>query len=332
MTCCDPNAGIFVFGSNLAGVHGAGAALHARQKHGAILGKGIGHHGDSYAIPTKDRQIQTLPLSTIQRYVEQFLEYARARPELKFFVTRIGCGLAGYTDKDIAPMFAQTPSNCTLPDGWRPESITNQIVRKLYGDDESLCPQCAKPFDDDFCSHLFHSKLPNGLVEERPGLYSQPHSTSIFVGSPTFLSPALDRLAECIEDLDRTCQHGREFTSCKDCRQHVADVLRSLAAAQAVEDTRECGRCGHTAHWHAGVEGIGECQVRTGCDCHEFKAPAGQGHAATLYYELLYEVGKKHPGESRHETARRYIRQQEAGCACTRSEASARPAPDREER
>ena len=110
---------IFCFGSNLAGRHGAGAALFARQNHGAIYGQGIGRQGNSYAIPTKDYHIKTLPLETIQGYVNEFLLYARNHPELEFQVTRIGCGLAGYTDAQIAPMFANAPSNCHLPDGWR---------------------------------------------------------------------------------------------------------------------------------------------------------------------------------------------------------------------
>ena len=110
---------IFVFGSNLAGRHGKGAALAARQHHGAIYGQGVGRQGDSYAIPTKDRALHTLPLATIRYYVEHFLLYAHEHPELTFEVTRVGCGLAGYTDADIAPMFRGAPQNCQLPPGWR---------------------------------------------------------------------------------------------------------------------------------------------------------------------------------------------------------------------
>lgn len=110
---------IFVFGSNEAGIHGAGAALEARQKHGAKLGIGFGHVGNSFAIPTKDENIKTLPLSIIKKYVEMFLAYAKATPENTYQVTRIGCGLAGYKDSDIAPMFKDAPENCKLPDGWR---------------------------------------------------------------------------------------------------------------------------------------------------------------------------------------------------------------------
>lgn len=110
---------IFVFGSNLAGRHGKGAALFAKQHHGAVYGQGLGLQGNSYAIPTKDHQIQTLPLSDIGFYVRDFLWYAREHPEMTFNVTRIGCGLAGYTDAQIAPMFRGAPSNCNLPEGWR---------------------------------------------------------------------------------------------------------------------------------------------------------------------------------------------------------------------
>lgn len=106
---------IFVFGSNLAGRHGKGAALHARQNCGAIYGQGIGRQGQSYAIPTKDSHLKPLPLGKIKGYVEQFLGYAEDHPELTFEITAIGCGLAGYTPEEIAPMFEGSPANCLLP-------------------------------------------------------------------------------------------------------------------------------------------------------------------------------------------------------------------------
>ena len=110
---------IFVFGSNLAGRHGAGAALCALKEHGAKYGQGVGRQGDSFAIPTKDYRIRTLDLKTIEMFVAHFKTYARENPELTFEVTRIGCGLAGYKDEDIAPMFSDAPANCELPEGWR---------------------------------------------------------------------------------------------------------------------------------------------------------------------------------------------------------------------
>lgn len=109
---------IFVFGSNLAGRHGKGAALYARQEHGAIYGRGEGLQGNSYAIPTKDKNIRTLPLSDINQRVEKFLEFANAHPEILFKVTAIGTGLAGYSHGQIAPMFIDAPKNCELPKQW----------------------------------------------------------------------------------------------------------------------------------------------------------------------------------------------------------------------
>lgn len=109
---------IFVFGSNLAGRHGKGAALFARQQRGAIYGQGIGMQGQSYAIPTKDARLRVLPIPDIAGHVAVFLAFARAHPQLRFQVTRIGCGLAGYRDEQIGPLFAGAPDNCELPLEW----------------------------------------------------------------------------------------------------------------------------------------------------------------------------------------------------------------------
>lgn len=116
-----PTAGeIFVFGSNLAGRHGAGAARVAFQQYGAILGQGQGLQGQSYAIPTKDAALKSLPLEMVYFNVQQFLGFAQARPHLRFFVTRVGCGLAGNADADIAPFFSSyLTGNLSLPEPWR---------------------------------------------------------------------------------------------------------------------------------------------------------------------------------------------------------------------
>jgi len=110
---------VFVFGSNLAGRHGKGAALYAKIHKGAIYGQGIGRQGDSYAIPTKDEKLHTLPVDRIKQHVDDFISYAKLNPEIDFEVTRIGCGLAGYSDRDIAHLFKDAPENCFLPEGWR---------------------------------------------------------------------------------------------------------------------------------------------------------------------------------------------------------------------
>lgn len=110
---------VFVFGSNLAGVHGAGAAKAALERHGAKYGVSIGHHGNSYALPTKDENIRTLPMSNVEVHVATFIDYARRNPDLLFQVTQVGCGLAGLQSQDIAPMFIDAPSNCLFDEAWK---------------------------------------------------------------------------------------------------------------------------------------------------------------------------------------------------------------------
>lgn len=99
----------------MAGRHGKGSALEAARHHGAIRGCFSGPQGNSYAIPTKDRNLWTLPLDIIERYVKVFLRYAEANPDSDFNVVAIGCGLAGYKPEQIAPLFAGHPSNVLLP-------------------------------------------------------------------------------------------------------------------------------------------------------------------------------------------------------------------------
>lgn len=114
---------IFVFGSNLAGRHGKGAAIAALKEHGAIYGQGIGLQGSSYAIPTKDWHLKPLPLDEILLHVDTFRRFAEKHPEMAFQITAIGCGLAGYTPSDIAPMFKDAPPNCVFPDEFRGSTV-----------------------------------------------------------------------------------------------------------------------------------------------------------------------------------------------------------------
>lgn len=116
---------VFVFGSNLAGRHGAGAAKFAVENRGAIYGQGIGYQGNSYGIPTKDQNIETLPLDTIESYVDVFLSFAKNHPEMTFQLTPIGCGLAGYKPTDIAHMFSSASGNVLLPDEFK------EVLRKV---------------------------------------------------------------------------------------------------------------------------------------------------------------------------------------------------------
>ena len=106
---------VFVFGSNLAGMHGGGAARIAYERFGAVWGCGVGLQGQSYAIPTMQGRVET-----IKPYVDQFIDYAISRPDLFFYVTRIGCGIAGFVDAEIAPLFsaARGVPNICLPESF----------------------------------------------------------------------------------------------------------------------------------------------------------------------------------------------------------------------
>lgn len=103
---------VFVFGSNLAGRHGGGAAATAHRCFGAVCGKGVGLQGRSYAIPTMQGGVKT-----VKPYVDEFIEFAKSRPELRFLVTKIGCGIAGFCEEQIAPLFAEAidVKNIILP-------------------------------------------------------------------------------------------------------------------------------------------------------------------------------------------------------------------------
>lgn len=120
---------IFVFGSNLAGRHGKGSALAAREQFGAIYGQGEGLQGRSYGIPTKDGRPNTYPLSdpratlsveVIRAAVIRFINFAKEHPEMDFHVVRLGCDLAAHTNEVIAPLFDDAPDNCSFPEPWEP--------------------------------------------------------------------------------------------------------------------------------------------------------------------------------------------------------------------
>ncbi|MBP5278053.1 MAG: hypothetical protein J6Z18_06170, partial [Prevotella sp.] len=99
ITELQPNE-IFVFGSNLRGMHGGGAAYIAYRKFGAVMGQGVGLQGQCYAIPTMQGGVET-----IKPYVDEFIAFAKEHQHLTVLVTRIGCGIAGFTDEEIAPLF-----------------------------------------------------------------------------------------------------------------------------------------------------------------------------------------------------------------------------------
>ncbi len=112
---------IFVFGSNLQGHHAGGAAALAQARFGAIWGQGVGLQGQSYAIPTMQGGVET-----IRPYVDEFIQFAATHPEYTFLVTRIGCGIAGFRDEEIAPLFAKAVA---LPNICLPLSVWTVLTR-----------------------------------------------------------------------------------------------------------------------------------------------------------------------------------------------------------
>ncbi len=142
---------VFVFGSNEGGLHGGGAALHAHKNLGAVWGVGYGHTGDTFAVPTKGFKTVTtrvaaadglytgnivgdsLPLSTIREYVIGFKAYARARKDITFKVTQIGCGLAGFKAEDMAPLFAGSPDNVFFDLAWQEVFDKWEFYPKYWG-------------------------------------------------------------------------------------------------------------------------------------------------------------------------------------------------------
>ena len=127
---------VFVFGSNLGGYHGGGAAQIALDKFGAIWGQGVGLQGQSYAIPTMHGGVET-----IKPYVDEFITFAKGNPDKHFLVTRIGCGIAGFKDSDIAPLFRDCTQmkNVSLPMPFIAVITDNQAAIEEYGQVQTLC-------------------------------------------------------------------------------------------------------------------------------------------------------------------------------------------------
>lgn len=133
---------VFVFGSNLAGHHAGGAARTARLRFGAIEGQGEGMQGQSYAIPTMQGGVET-----IKPYVDRFIDLAYEWDQTTFYVTRIGCGIAGFKDEEIAPLFdrAYDLYNVRLPESFA------RIIRERREQNDSAC--AVRPDGDD-CEQL----------------------------------------------------------------------------------------------------------------------------------------------------------------------------------
>ena len=113
VTVLAPNE-VFVFGSNAEGHHGGGAALIAYRDFGAVWGEGHGHHGSTYAVDTMSG------LDVLAAEAREFVAYTIAHPELRFLLTPVGCGIAGYRPEQVAPLFAEVPSTVTVPQSFVP--------------------------------------------------------------------------------------------------------------------------------------------------------------------------------------------------------------------
>lgn len=141
---------IFVFGSNLQGMHGGGAARMAYEKFGAIWGKGVGLQGQSYAIPTMQGGVET-----IRPYVEEFIAFAKEHKELTFLVTPIGCGIAGFKTEDIAPLFTEAivEENIVLPESFEEVIMQIRPLSKAAIDVLAKRMQARNPYSAGTLSH-----------------------------------------------------------------------------------------------------------------------------------------------------------------------------------
>ncbi|HCK31278.1 MAG TPA: hypothetical protein DIT34_08255 [Acinetobacter ursingii] len=140
-----PEDTVFVFGSNMAGQHTHGAARVAAQHFGAVNHVGRGWAGQSFAIPTLNEHLQRMPLSQIEHYIDDFKIYAQHHPKMKYFITALGCGIAGYKVSEIAPLFKGIHNNVILPESFKPyidenaisqfPDLTSHTVQSFINDD-----------------------------------------------------------------------------------------------------------------------------------------------------------------------------------------------------
>jgi len=158
---------IFVFGSNVAGLHGGGAAWYAKNKLGAEWGVGEGLTGQTYALPTCYYPGEPVTYEELMVYVQNFIEFATAHLDLTFFVSAVGCGIAGFSESEVAPLFKDAPGNCDLPPDWRYPKCKRIIPSPIDGQ-FSPCSECGN-----VATHLFRFDYsatpgPNGR-ERHPG-------------------------------------------------------------------------------------------------------------------------------------------------------------------
>lgn len=185
-----PEDTVFVFGSNLAGTHAGGAAKTALLHFGAIKGVGRGWSGQSYAIPTMNEHLQQMPLSQIQHYIEDFKIYTKNHPKIKYFITSLGCGVAGYKVEEIAPMFKGISKNVIFPASFRPfvertlPRLTQNLLHAFISEDV-----------------IFNAE-PNDVIQQLPLTDAEKSLATIVLNTPMYPidSNGRDRVFE-IQDI-----------------------------------------------------------------------------------------------------------------------------------
>lgn len=181
---------VFVFGSNLAGTHAGGAAKTALLHFGAIKEVGRGWSGQSYAIPTMNEHLQQMPLSQIQHYIEDFKIYTKNHPKIKYFITSLGCGVAGYKVEEIAPMFKGISKNVIFPASFRPfvertlPRLTQNLLHSFISEDV-----------------IFNTE-PNDIIQQLPLTDAEKSLATIVLNTPMYPidSNGRDRVFE-IQDI-----------------------------------------------------------------------------------------------------------------------------------
>ncbi len=169
-----PEDTVFVFGSNMAGTHAGGAAKIALQHFGAMRGVGRGWAGQSFAIPTMNEHLQQMPLSQIEHYIDDFKIYVKNHANTKFFITAVGCGVAGYKVEEIAPMFKGIGHHVIFPESFRP--FVEKTLPKI---------------NQNFLKQVIHSELilaaePEQQIQELHLTAAEKSLATILLNTPMF--------------------------------------------------------------------------------------------------------------------------------------------------
>ena len=198
-----PEDTVFVFGSNLAGTHQGGAAKIALQHFGAIKGAGRGWAGQSYAIPTMNEHLQQMPLSQIEHYIDDFKIYTKNHPKNTYFITSVGCGVAGYKVEEIAPMFKGISKNVIFPVSFRP------FVEKTL-------PKLTQHLLHSFIQHdVIGAEDPNSLIQTLNLSEPEKSLATIVINTPMYPhdSNGRDRIFEIQDILHNLDAHIKDLNS-----------------------------------------------------------------------------------------------------------------------